>query len=113
MELLCKKYTKRDDVREKAYSDIAEILEKLDKAVKVKINGLPAQLGREINKENKTKSGQGSHEQYHSSWPFWSQLTFLKRVVTATKSKDNFIYYFPHYLKLIFPSLQLKPININ
>ena len=59
--VFCKEYSKRD-VREKAYSDIAVILEK-----QVKINGLRAQLGREINKETKTKSEQSSHKQCHSS----------------------------------------------
>ena len=76
-------------MREKAYSGIAETLEKPVKAIKVKINGLSAQLGREIDKENIIKKGQGSYEQYHSSWSFRSQLQFLQPVMTATKSKDN------------------------
>ena len=53
------------------------------------INELRVQLGREINKENKTKSWQDFDEQYHLSWPFWSQAQFLRPVVTATKIKDN------------------------
>ena len=61
-------------------------MEKPVKADKVKING---QLGREINKENITKSGQGSYEQYHSSWSFKGQLQFSQPVMTATKSKDS------------------------
>ena len=55
---------------EKTYSHIAEPLGKPVGAVQVKINKLRAQLGREINKENKTKSGQGSDEQCYSPWPF-------------------------------------------
>ena len=64
-------------------------MEKPVKAIKVKINGLSAQLGRETDKENIIKSRQGSYEQYHSSWSFRSQLQFLIPVMTATKSKDN------------------------
>ena len=64
MELFCKEYSKRD-VSDKAYSDVAEILEEPVEAVEVKINGLPAQLGQEINKETKTKSEQSSDKQYH------------------------------------------------
>ena len=63
--VFCKEYSKRD-VREKAYLDIAEILEKPVKAVEVKIHGLCAQFGREINKQAKTKSEQSSDKQYHS-----------------------------------------------
>ena len=57
-------------MREKAYSKIAENLEKPVVAVEVKISGLRAKLGWEINKENKTKNEQSSDKQYHSSWPF-------------------------------------------
>ena len=57
-------------MREKTYSHIAEPLGKPVGAVQVKINKLRAQLGREINKENKTKSGQSSDEQCYSPWPF-------------------------------------------
>ena len=67
-------------MREKHYSDIAEILEKPVQSVKVKINVLRAQLGREINKENKTKSGQGSDEQYHSSWSFGCCYDFVSTI---------------------------------
>ena len=44
--------------------------------------------GKLINK-NKAKSGHGSDEQYHSSWPFGNELQFLQPVTTVTKSKDN------------------------
>lgn len=40
---------------EKPYSDIADIIEKPFEPVKVKINGLRAQFGRGIDKENKQK----------------------------------------------------------
>ena len=86
--VFCKAYSKLD-LKEKAYFDIAELLEKPVESVKDKINGLRIQLGREINKENKTKSGQGPDEQYHSSWPCHGQLQFLQPVTTVTKSKDN------------------------
>ena len=33
----------------------------------------------------------GSYELNRLSWPFWSQLQFLRPVMTATKSKDNLI----------------------
>ena len=52
--IFCKEYSKRN-VSEKPYSDIADIIEKPFEPVKVKINGLRAQFGRGIDKENKQK----------------------------------------------------------
>ena len=69
--IFCNGYSERD-VREKAYSDIAETFEKQVEAAKVKIS-----------------RQQGSDKQYHSSWPFWSQLQFLLPVMTAKYRKDN------------------------
>ena len=48
-DLFCKAHSKWDE-KSKAYLDIAELLEKPVESVKVKINGLRTQLGREISK---------------------------------------------------------------
>ena len=62
-----KDYTKRD-VKEIAYTTIADALDTTIATVKAKINSLRAQLGRERAKETKTKSGQSTDELYSSSW---------------------------------------------
>ena len=56
-------YSKRD-VREIAYSEIATWLETYIPSIKTKINGLRAQLRRELAKEKNTKSGQSTDELY-------------------------------------------------
>ena len=54
-----KEYTKRD-VKEIAYTKIASSLDTNIEFIKAKINGLRAQLGREVAKVNKTKCGQST-----------------------------------------------------
>ena len=71
-----KEYTKRD-VKAIAYTEIASSLDTNIEAIKAKINGLRAQLGREVAKVNKTKIGQSTDELYPSSWIHYDRLSFL------------------------------------
>ena len=59
-------YSKRD-VREKALSEIKEELGIEINTVKSNWNSLRAQHGRELARENKTKSGQNTDDVYESS----------------------------------------------
>ena len=86
------KNTQRE-LREKAYSEIAEHFDSTSASVKTKINALRAQLGREIGKESKTKSGQATSEQYISKWVFYDQLQFLRSVMASSKSRDSISVY--------------------
>ena len=86
------KNTQRE-LREKAYSEIAEHFDSTSTSVKTKINALRAQLGREIGKETKTKSGQATSEQYISKWVFYDQLQFLRSVMASSKSRDSISVY--------------------
>lgn len=81
-------YSKRD-IKEIAYSTIADVFETNINSVKAKINGLRAQLGREKAKETKTKSGQGTDELYESTWVHYKQLSFLLPVIGGSKSKET------------------------
>ena len=58
-------------------------------SIKAKINGLRAQLGREVAKVNKTKSGQSTDGLYASSWIHYDRLSFLLPVIKSSKSKDT------------------------
>ena len=58
-------------------------------SIKAKINGLRAQLGREVAKVNKTKSGQSTDELYASSWIHYDRLSFLLPVIKSSKSRDT------------------------
>ena len=83
-----KEYTKRD-VKEIAYTDIASSLDTNIESIRAKINGLWAQLGREVAKVNKTKSGQSTDELYASSWIHYDRLSFLLPVIKSSKSRDT------------------------
>ena len=83
-----KEYTKRD-VKEIAYTEMASSLDTNIESIKVKINGLRAQLGREVAKVNKTKSGQSTDELYASSWIHYDRLSFLLPVIKSSKSRDT------------------------
>ena len=58
-DVSCKAYHMRDK-REKAYTEIKEALDISVVDIKTKITSLRAQLGREINKVRKKKSGQAA-----------------------------------------------------
>ena len=77
------------DEREKALSEIADGTGIDVNEIKSKINGLRAQLGREMAKVAQTKSGQGRDEVYKSSWTYWEQLQFLCPVMQPGKSRDS------------------------
>ena len=61
--IFSKKYSKRN-YREKACFEKADLLESSNEAVKLIINCLTAQRGREVSKGNKTKNGQGFEHCY-------------------------------------------------
>ena len=81
-------YTKRD-IKEIAYTEIASSLDTNIESIKAKINGLRAQLGREVAKVNKTKRGQSTDELYASSWIHYDRLSFLLPVIKSSKSRDT------------------------
>ena len=85
-----KEYTKRDK-REVAYKEIAENLGNRWEIseIKTKINNLRAQLGREIGKVKKTKSGQATNELYKSSWVHWERLQFLVPQMQPSSTRDT------------------------
>ena len=87
-EMFDKQYTKWD-VKEIAYTEIASSLDTNIESIKTKINGLRAQLGSEVAKVNKTKSGQSADELYASSWIHYDRLSFLLPVIKSSKSRDT------------------------
>ena len=83
-----KKYMKRG-VKEIAHTEIASSLDTNIEFIKAKINGVRAQLGREVAKVNKTKSGQSTDEFYASSWSDYDRSPFLLPVIKSSKSRDT------------------------
>ena len=83
-----KEYTKRD-VKEIVYTERESSLDTNIQSIKAKINGLRAQLGREVAKVNKTKIGQSTDELYASSWIHYDRLSFLLPVIKSSKSGDT------------------------
>ena len=57
--------------------------------IKAKLLKLRSQLGREINKTSKTKSGQGTDELYMLTWVYWEKLQFLRPECSLEKSRNN------------------------
>ena len=82
------KYTKQD-VKEIAFTEIASSLDTNIESIIAKINGLRAQLGREVVKANKAKSGQSTDELYASSWIHYDRLSFHLPVIKSSKSRDT------------------------
>ena len=75
--------------REKAYKDIESELNVPMAEIKRKIMQLRSQLGRELAKCNKTKSGQSTDELYWPTWIYWERLQFLRPVMQPGKSRNN------------------------
>ena len=76
-------------MKKRAYAKLAEHFNSSSVIVKAKINALRVQLGQEMTKESKTKSGQATDEKYVSKWMFYEQLNFLRAVIATTKRRDN------------------------
>ena len=81
-------YSKRD-LKEIAYTEIATSLDTNITSIKAKINRLRTQFGREMVKENSTKSGQSTDELYASKWIHYGKLNFLIPVFGASKSRNT------------------------
>ena len=81
-------YTKKE-VKERAYRELAEHFGSSSAIVKTKINASRKQLGREMAKESKAKSGEATGEKYVSKLMFYEQLKFLRPVMTTTKIRDS------------------------
>ena len=72
-----------------AYSDIATSLGTNISSIKSKINGLRAELVREIAIEKSAKSGQSTNALYSSNWAQYDKLAFLVPVIGASKIRDT------------------------
>ena len=78
-------YSKRN-VKQKALSEIKEQLGMEITAIKAKWNSLRAQHGRELAKENKTKSCQSADDLYESSWQYMEKMRFVEQVKKTAQS---------------------------
>ena len=65
-DIFSKEYTK-GEVKERAYAELAEHFDSSSATAKAKINALRTQLGREMAKESKTKSGLATDEKQTKS----------------------------------------------
>ena len=77
------------DVRERDLNEMSECLDASPADIKTKILTLRSQLGREITKVNRTKSGQSTDQLYKSTWIYWDSLQFLRPVLQPGKSRDS------------------------
>ena len=64
------------DKRAKALEEIEDVIGIPPNEIKTKIVSLRAQLGRELAKVSKVRSGQSTDELYKSSWVYWERLQF-------------------------------------
>eukprot|EP00112_Aurelia_sp_Birch-Aquarium-sp1_P024659 Seg788.15 transcript_id=Seg788.15/GoldUCD/mRNA.D3Y31 product="hypothetical protein" protein_id=Seg788.15/GoldUCD/D3Y31 len=85
----CKDYKSRDE-RNKALNEIEDVIGIPPNEIKTKIISLRSQLGREMGKTVKTKSGQSADDLYKSNWAYWDRLQFLQPVMKPGKSRDTF-----------------------
>eukprot|EP00112_Aurelia_sp_Birch-Aquarium-sp1_P025272 Seg832.1 transcript_id=Seg832.1/GoldUCD/mRNA.D3Y31 product="hypothetical protein" protein_id=Seg832.1/GoldUCD/D3Y31 len=83
----CKDYKSRDE-RNKALNEIEDVIPPNE--IMTKIISLRSQLGREMRKTVKTKSGQSADDLYKSNWAYWDRLQFLQPVMKPGKSRDTF-----------------------
>ena len=77
------------DKRAKALTEMEEEIGISVANIKNKILILRSQLGREMTKIAKTKSGQGADKLYKPTRIFWDRLQFLCPVMQPGKSKDS------------------------
>ena len=75
--------------RERALSEMSGSLDASPAEIKPKNLTSRSQLGREISKENITKSGQSTDQLYKSTWSYRERLQFLRPVLQPGKSRDS------------------------
>ena len=80
--------------RVRALNEIEDVLGIPANEIKNKITSVRSQLGRELSKMAKTKSGQSADELYQSTWAHFDRLKFLHPVVKPGKSKDTLDPYY-------------------
>ena len=83
-----KSYQKRD-VKEKALAKISEIMGIDAAVIKAKWGSLRAQHGRELAKENRTKSGQSADDLYQSKWIFMEKMRFVEQIKKTMTSRST------------------------
>ena len=69
--------------------EIATLLDTNIPPIRTQINGLEAQLGQGMVKEESTKSEQSNDGLYSSKWINYDKLSFLVLVIEASKSRDT------------------------
>ena len=57
--------------------------------IKAKSNSFRARHGRELAKENKTKSGQSADDLYESSWKYMEKMRFVEQVKKTAQSTST------------------------
>eukprot|EP00794_Sanderia_malayensis_P009979 gene9979-11002_t len=75
--------------RAKALEEIESVIGVPPNEIKTKLTSLRAQLGREMAKVSKVRSGQSADDMYKSTWAYWDRLQFLKPVITPRNSVDS------------------------
>ena len=86
---VCDKSYHLKDVRERALNEMSDCLDASPAEIKTNVLTLRSQLGREITKVNRTKSGQSTDQLYKSTWMYWDRLQFLRPVLQPGKSRDS------------------------
>ena len=76
-------------IKQIAYVEIATLLDTNIPPIRTQINGLEAQLGQGMVKEESTKSEQSNDGLYSSKWINYDKLSFLVLVIEASKSRDT------------------------
>ena len=81
-----KDYKSRDE-RSKVLNEIEDVIGIPPSEIKTKIVSLRSQLGREMLKVAKTKSGQSADDLCKSNWTYLDRLQFLQPVMKPGKSR--------------------------
>ena len=85
-DIFSNEYTKSQE-KERTYAELAEHFDFSSAIMNAKTNALRVQLGREMAKESKIKSGQTTGEKYIKQWVFYEQLKFLRPPMPTTKGR--------------------------
>ena len=75
-------------IKQIANTEMATSLDTNIASIKTNINGLRAQLGREMVKDKSTKIGQSTDKPYSSNWIHYDKLPFLVPVIETSESRD-------------------------
>lgn len=80
--------------RNQLLQELANLCNRTVEVIKKKIHSLRSAFSRELKKVSKKKSGQGTDDNYKSTWEYFDALQFTKSSLSGDATVSNLVSFF-------------------